>query len=147
MTDELSLKEFGKLIGVSVANLCDIEKGRKGVSPKKAPNAAPPRLSAAPTSKAKSPSAVVRGTSERRCHDGGRDGKHRCVGIHRSGGEDERGSYKQRGVAVSGGFQLLSVPQSVPLLRSAFGSHSHCTNLPPSFLETSLFDSTLSHGN
>jgi hypothetical protein len=36
MTDELSLKEFGKLIGVSVANLCDIEKGRKGVSPKKA---------------------------------------------------------------------------------------------------------------
>ena len=36
MTAELSLKEFGKLIGVSVANLCDIEKGRKGVSPKKA---------------------------------------------------------------------------------------------------------------
>jgi len=36
MTDELSLKEFGKLLGVSVANLCDIEKGRKGVSPKKA---------------------------------------------------------------------------------------------------------------
>lgn len=36
MTDALSLKEFGKLIGVSVANLCDIEKGRKGVSPKKA---------------------------------------------------------------------------------------------------------------
>ena len=36
LTDELSLKEFGKLIGVSVANLCDIEKGRKGVSPKKA---------------------------------------------------------------------------------------------------------------
>ena len=36
MTNELSLKEFGKLIGVSVANLCDIEKGRKGVSPKKA---------------------------------------------------------------------------------------------------------------
>jgi len=36
MTGELSLKEFGKLIGVSVANLCDIEKGRKGVSPKKA---------------------------------------------------------------------------------------------------------------
>jgi transcriptional regulator with XRE-family HTH domain len=36
MTDELSLKEFGKRIGVSVANLCDIEKGRKGVSPKKA---------------------------------------------------------------------------------------------------------------
>jgi len=36
MTDELSLNEFGKLLGVSVANLCDIEKGRKGVSPKKA---------------------------------------------------------------------------------------------------------------
>ena len=36
ITGELSLKEFGKLIGVSVANLCDIEKGRKGVSPKKA---------------------------------------------------------------------------------------------------------------
>ena len=35
-TEELSLKEFGKRIGVSVANLCDIEKGRKGVSPKKA---------------------------------------------------------------------------------------------------------------
>jgi hypothetical protein len=32
----LSLKEFGKRVGMSVANLCDIEKGRKGVSPEKA---------------------------------------------------------------------------------------------------------------
>ncbi|OFZ26572.1 MAG: hypothetical protein A2381_12660 [Bdellovibrionales bacterium RIFOXYB1_FULL_37_110] len=36
LTEEMSLKEFGKLVGLSVANLCDIEKGRKGVSPKKA---------------------------------------------------------------------------------------------------------------
>ena len=35
-TEEMSLKEFGKLIGISVANLCDIEQGRKGVSPEKA---------------------------------------------------------------------------------------------------------------
>jgi transcriptional regulator with XRE-family HTH domain len=35
-SEELSLKEFGKLIDMSVANLCDIEKGRKGVSPEKA---------------------------------------------------------------------------------------------------------------
>jgi transcriptional regulator with XRE-family HTH domain len=35
-SEELSLKEFGKRIGISVANLCDIEKGRKGVSPEKA---------------------------------------------------------------------------------------------------------------
>ena len=35
-SEEISLKEFGKLIGMSVANLCDIEKGRKGVSPEKA---------------------------------------------------------------------------------------------------------------
>ena len=35
-SEELSLKEFGGLIGMSVANLCDIEKGRKGVSPEKA---------------------------------------------------------------------------------------------------------------
>ncbi len=34
--EEMSLKEFGKLVGLSVANLCDIEKGRKGVSPEKA---------------------------------------------------------------------------------------------------------------
>ena len=35
-TEELSLKEFGKLLGMSTSNLCDIEKGRKGVSPEKA---------------------------------------------------------------------------------------------------------------
>src|SRR5579859_4012195 len=35
-SEELSLKEFGKRIGLSVANLCDVEKGRKGVSPRKA---------------------------------------------------------------------------------------------------------------
>ena len=36
MSEEMSLKSFGKLIGLSIANLCDIEKGRKGVSPEKA---------------------------------------------------------------------------------------------------------------
>jgi transcriptional regulator with XRE-family HTH domain len=35
-SEEMSLKDFGKLIKMSVANLCDIEKGRKGVSPEKA---------------------------------------------------------------------------------------------------------------
>ena len=35
-TEEMTLKEFGKLTGLSVANLCDIEKGRKRVSPEKA---------------------------------------------------------------------------------------------------------------
>ena len=35
-SEEMSLKDFGGLIGMSVANLCDIEKGRKGVSPEKA---------------------------------------------------------------------------------------------------------------
>jgi transcriptional regulator with XRE-family HTH domain len=35
-SEELSLKEFGKMIGLSTANLCDIEKGRKRVSPEKA---------------------------------------------------------------------------------------------------------------
>lgn len=35
-SEEMSLKEFGKLVGLSVPNLCDIEKGRKGVSPEKA---------------------------------------------------------------------------------------------------------------
>jgi transcriptional regulator with XRE-family HTH domain len=35
-TEEMTLKEFGKRTGLSVANLCDIEKGRKGVSPEKA---------------------------------------------------------------------------------------------------------------
>lgn len=32
----MSLKDFGKRVRRSVANLCDIEKGRKGVSPEKA---------------------------------------------------------------------------------------------------------------
>ena len=32
----MSLNAFGKRVGVSAANLCDIEKGRKGVSPEKA---------------------------------------------------------------------------------------------------------------
>lgn len=36
LSEEMTLKEFGKKIGISVSNLCDIEKGRKGVSPKKA---------------------------------------------------------------------------------------------------------------
>lgn len=36
LSEELGLKEFGGRIGLSVANLCDIEKGRKGVSPEKA---------------------------------------------------------------------------------------------------------------
>lgn len=36
ISEEASLAEFGKLVGMSVANLCDIEKGRKGVSPEKA---------------------------------------------------------------------------------------------------------------
>lgn len=35
-TEEMTLKEFGKLVGLSIANLCDIEKGRKGVSLEKA---------------------------------------------------------------------------------------------------------------
>ncbi len=36
MAEGLSQKEFSDLIGISPANLCDIEKGRKGISPKKA---------------------------------------------------------------------------------------------------------------
>ena len=36
VSEEMSLADFGKLVGMSVANLCDIEKGRKGVSPEKA---------------------------------------------------------------------------------------------------------------
>jgi antitoxin HigA-1 len=36
VSEEMSLKAFGSLIGMSVPNLCDIEKGRKGVSPEKA---------------------------------------------------------------------------------------------------------------
>jgi transcriptional regulator with XRE-family HTH domain len=35
-SEEMSLREFGTRIGMSVANLCDIEKGRKSVSPEKA---------------------------------------------------------------------------------------------------------------
>lgn len=35
-SEEMSLKDFGQTISMSVSNLCDIEKGRKGVSPKKA---------------------------------------------------------------------------------------------------------------
>ena len=34
--EEMTLRELGKLIGLSAANLCDIEKGRKGISPEKA---------------------------------------------------------------------------------------------------------------
>ena len=36
VSEDISLADFGKLVGMSVANLCDIEKGRKGVSPEKA---------------------------------------------------------------------------------------------------------------
>jgi len=36
MSEELSQAEFAKKIGISGANLCDIEKGRKGVSIEKA---------------------------------------------------------------------------------------------------------------
>ena len=36
VSEEMSLADFGKLVGMSVANLCDIEKGRKGVSPERA---------------------------------------------------------------------------------------------------------------
>jgi len=35
ISEEMSLADFGKLVGMSVANLCDIEKGRKGVSPER----------------------------------------------------------------------------------------------------------------
>lgn len=35
-SEEMSLKEFGRRVGLSISNLCDIEKGRKGVSPEKA---------------------------------------------------------------------------------------------------------------
>jgi len=34
--EEMTLKDFSKLLEISVANLCDIEKGRKFVSPKRA---------------------------------------------------------------------------------------------------------------
>jgi transcriptional regulator with XRE-family HTH domain len=36
LSEETSLKDFSKRIGMSVANLCDIEKGRKCMSPGKA---------------------------------------------------------------------------------------------------------------
>jgi transcriptional regulator with XRE-family HTH domain len=36
VSEEMSLSDFGKLVVMSVANLCDIEKARKGVSPEKA---------------------------------------------------------------------------------------------------------------
>jgi transcriptional regulator with XRE-family HTH domain len=35
-SEELSQKEFAKKLGLSPANVCDIEKGRKGVSPERA---------------------------------------------------------------------------------------------------------------
>ena len=36
LSEELSQKIFAKKLKMSAANLCDIEKGRKGVSPEKA---------------------------------------------------------------------------------------------------------------
>lgn len=36
LSEELSQKAFAKKLKLSAANLCDIEKGRKGVSPEKA---------------------------------------------------------------------------------------------------------------
>jgi len=36
MTEEMTAKELSGKIGISTQNLCDIEKGRKGVSPAKA---------------------------------------------------------------------------------------------------------------
>lgn len=36
LSEELSQQEFAKMIEMSPANLCDIEKSRKGVSPEKA---------------------------------------------------------------------------------------------------------------
>lgn len=36
VSEEMSLRAFGERVGLSVANLCDIEKGRKGISPGKA---------------------------------------------------------------------------------------------------------------
>jgi antitoxin HigA-1 len=36
MCDELTLAQFSKKLGISVAHLCDIEKGRRVVSPKRA---------------------------------------------------------------------------------------------------------------
>lgn len=36
LSEEMSQREFAKLLKMLPANLCDIEKGRKGVSPEKA---------------------------------------------------------------------------------------------------------------
>ncbi len=36
LSEDLSQKEFAEQLGISAANLCDIEKGRKGISPKRA---------------------------------------------------------------------------------------------------------------
>lgn len=36
LTHEMSQTEFARMVEMSRANLCDIEKGRKGVSPEKA---------------------------------------------------------------------------------------------------------------
>ncbi|MBI2603238.1 MAG: helix-turn-helix domain-containing protein [Deltaproteobacteria bacterium] len=36
LSEEMSQRDFADLIGISPANLCDIERGRKGVSPQKA---------------------------------------------------------------------------------------------------------------
>ena len=36
LSEELSQKEFAKKLGLSPANICDIEKGRKGVSAERA---------------------------------------------------------------------------------------------------------------
>jgi transcriptional regulator with XRE-family HTH domain len=36
LSEEISQKQFAKKLKISAANLCDIEKGRKAVSPEKA---------------------------------------------------------------------------------------------------------------
>jgi transcriptional regulator with XRE-family HTH domain len=36
MTEDLSQRQFAKKLKMSAANLCDVEKGRKGMSPLKA---------------------------------------------------------------------------------------------------------------
>ena len=36
LSEEMSQKQFARKLKISSANLCDIEKGRKGVSPEKA---------------------------------------------------------------------------------------------------------------
>ena len=47
-SEGLSGKEFAKILGISAANLCDIEKGRKGVSLYKAADIAK-RIGYSPT--------------------------------------------------------------------------------------------------